>query len=199
MSRTPFGKWGQLGLLFVVLVGFDQWTKFLAVERLTTGFHDRGAATFAEKVACLYRCEHPAQGEAHTVWAPFWRMDYVENPGAAWGMLRQLPEDVRNIFFIAVSIAAIGFVLYYYRRLGEQQWYLRLALALVLSGAVGNFIDRLARRYVIDFIDWYWLDPGPSHPHWPTFNIADSLIVVGVLMLMVKSSGGPNKQSGSSA
>ena len=58
-----------------------------------------------------------------------------------------------------------------------------MALAFVLAGAVGNFIDRLARSYVIDFVEWYWWNRPDLR--WPTFNVADSLIVVGVAMLII--------------
>jgi signal peptidase II len=183
------GKWGQLGLLFVVLVAFDQWTKFLAVDRLTTAFQQHGAQTLSEKVAGFYsyRLLEAFSREPYTVWQPVWRMSYVENPGAAWGMFRSLSEGTRNAFFTLISIAAVGFILYYYRRLEARQVYLRLALAMVLSGAVGNFIDRLARHYVIDFIEWYWWNRPDLR--WPTFNVADSLIVVGVLMLVLQPGG----------
>jgi signal peptidase II len=77
----------------------------------------------------------------------------------------------------------VAFILRYYRKLREDQRYLQVALALVLAGAVGNFIDRVARGYVIDFIEWYWWNR--LDLRWPTFNIADSLIVVGVALLVV--------------
>ncbi len=88
-----------------------------------------------------------------------------------------------------MSLGAVGFILHYYRRLTEEQRFLQVALALVLAGAVGNFIDRLARRYVIDFVEWYWWNRPDLR--WPTFNVADSLIVVGVAMLILHP--GPQK------
>ena len=66
----------------------------------------------------------------------------------------------------------------------------------MLAGAVGNFIDRLARRYVIDFIEWYWWNRPDIR--WPTFNVADSLIVVGVAMLR-RSTPAPKKARGRAA
>jgi signal peptidase II len=84
---------------------------------------------------------------------------------------------------VGISVAAVLFILGYYRRLREEQRYLQVALALVLAGAVGNFIDRLVRRYVIDFIEWHWWNRPDLR--WPTFNVADSLIVIGVAMLML--------------
>jgi signal peptidase II len=71
----------------------------------------------------------------------------------------------------------------------EAQRLLRVALSLVLAGAVGNFIDRLARGYVVDFVDWHWWNRPDLY--WPTFNVADSMIVVGVgLLLLLPAPGG---------
>jgi signal peptidase II len=178
-------KWALLAALFVVLVLADQWTKFLAVERLTVAFDREGDLSLGEKLRGFYTYRHlePLATDPHYVWAPVWRMNYVENPGAAWGLFRGLSEGFRNLFFTAISLAAVAFILRYYRKLREDQRYLQLALSLVLAGAVGNFVDRLARQYVIDFIEWYWWNR--TDLRWPTFNIADALIVVGVAMLVV--------------
>jgi signal peptidase II len=178
-------KWVLLGVLFVLLVVADQWTKFLAVERLTTVFERTGEASLATRLGGFYRHQHlePLATDPYYVWQPVWRMNYVENPGAAWGLFRGFSPGFRNLFFTLVSLGAVGFILYYYRKLAEDQRFLQVALALVLAGAVGNFIDRLARRYVIDFVEWYWWNRPDLR--WPTFNVADSLIVVGVIMLVL--------------
>jgi signal peptidase II len=180
MSRGP-GKWTVLVVVFVLLVGFDQAAKFLAVDRLTTAFQVHGDTTLGEKVKGFYQHRHPSPTAPHVVWRPMWAMRYVENEGAAWGLFQSLSERVRNVFFTLVSLSAVAFILVYYRKLRREQRYGQVALALLLSGAVGNFVDRLARGYVIDFIDWYargW--------HWPTFNVADSCIVVGVALLLLQ-------------
>jgi signal peptidase II len=181
----PLSKWRLLGLLFALCLVADQWTKFLAVERLTVVFDRGGDQGLLEKVRGFYAYRHlePLATEPYYVVRPLWRMNYVENPGAAWGMFRTLPPEIRNGFFTLVSLGAVGFILYYYRRLRQDQRFLQVALAFVLAGAVGNFVDRLARRYVIDFIEWYWWNR--TDIRWPTFNIADSLIVVGVAMLVL--------------
>jgi signal peptidase II len=189
--RVPGSKWALLGALFVVLVLLDQWTKFLAVERLTTVFDRAGELGLAEKLRGFYSYRHlePLATDPYYVYAPLWRMNYVENPGAAWGLFRGFSQDFRNTFFTLVSLGAVAFILGYYRRLREDQRFLQLALAFVLSGAVGNFVDRLARNYVIDFVEWYWWNR--PDVRWPTFNVADSLIVVGVAMLVIHP--GPRK------
>jgi signal peptidase II len=182
-------KWALLAALFAVLVVADQWTKYLAVERLTTVFERRGVASVAERVKGFYEYRHlePLAKDPYYVYAPLWRMNYVENPGAAWGLFRGLSPEFRNLFFTLVSIGAVLFILHYYRRLRADQRFLQVALAFVLAGAVGNFVDRLARRYVIDFVEWYWWNR--PDVRWPTFNVADSLIVVGVAMLIIHPGG----------
>ncbi len=184
MSARP-NKWALLAALFVVLVLADQWTKFLAVERLTRVFGRGQELSLVEKVKGFYAYRHlePLATAPHYVWKPVWRMNYVENPGAAWGLFRGLSEGFRNAFFSLISVGAVLFILHYYRKLREDQRFLQLALAFVLAGAVGNFADRIARRYVIDFIEWYWWNRPDIR--WPTFNLADSLIVIGVAMLVL--------------
>ena len=77
----------------------------------------------------------------------------------------------------------MAFILVYFRKLTREQRPAQVALSLVFAGAIGNFIDRVARGYVVDFIDWYWWNRPDLY--WPTFNIADSMIVVGVLLLVL--------------
>jgi signal peptidase II len=189
--RAPRSRWTLLGVLFLSLVLADQWTKYLAVERLTTVFERSGAATAGEKLRGFYTYEHleAFATEPHYVFRPVWRMNYVENPGAAWGLFRGMSEGFRNVFFTLVSIGAIAFILHYFRKLRDDQRFLQLALSFVLAGAVGNFIDRLARGYVVDFVEWYWWNRPDLR--WPTFNVADALIVVGVAMLVLHP--GPKK------
>jgi signal peptidase II len=193
MTRTGSSKWAILALSFAVLVALDQWTKYLAVERLTVAFERAGASTAGDRLRAFYGLRHLERmaREPFVVWQPVWRMSYVENPGAAWGLFRSLSEGTRNAFFTAISIGAVVFILLYFRKLGERQRYLQVALALVLSGAVGNFIDRVARRYVIDFIEWHWWNRPDLR--WPTFNLADSLIVVGVALLVLHP--GPKREA----
>ncbi len=185
---SRLGKWKLLVGMFVVLVLADQATKFYAVSQLTRAFEVHGDQTLGEQLKGFYGHRHLeiVATRPRTVWQPWWDVRYVENPGAAWGLFQNMSPGVRNGFFIAVSLAAVAFILFYFRRLRPEQRYAQIALGLLLSGAVGNFIDRLAREYVIDFIDWY-----AGSYHWPTFNLADSMIVVGVLMLVLQP--GPKK------
>jgi lipoprotein signal peptidase len=113
---------------------------------------------------------------------PGFDLRYARNPGAAWGLLADVRERYRRPFFIGVSVLAMAFIVFTYSRASQEQRRLRLALALILGGAIGNFIDRMAYGYVVDFVDWHARLFGRVR-HWPTFNIADAGITVGVLLL----------------
>jgi lipoprotein signal peptidase len=113
---------------------------------------------------------------------PGFDLRYARNPGAAWGLLADVRETYRRPFFIGVSILAMAFIVFTYSRATAEQRRLRLALALILGGALGNFIDRMTYGYVVDFVDWHARLLGRTR-HWPTFNIADAGITVGVILL----------------
>ena len=108
----------------------------------------------------------------------FLALTYVRNKGAAFGIFAD--SSFRIPFFITVSIVAIVGITWFYRKIEEEQRLLQWALALVLSGAIGNLIDRVLYGEVIDFVDAHWYQY-----HWPAFNVADSAISVGVTLLLV--------------
>lgn len=103
----------------------------------------------------------------------------AKNRGGAWGLLQTTSENVRRPFFLLVSVAAIAFIMTLYRRLQPRQWALKWGLPLVLGGALGNVLDRIRFGHVIDFIDAHAVVKGVER-HWPTFNVADIAICVGV-------------------
>ncbi|MDB4938809.1 MAG: Lipoprotein signal peptidase [Labilithrix sp.] len=122
----------------------------------------------------------------------------AKNKGGAWGLLQGQSENVRRPFFLLVSVAAIAFIVTLYRRLQPRQHALKWGLPLVLGGALGNVFDRIRYGYVIDFIDYRadWIKKlneliqkkYPGHivtDHWPTFNVADIAICVGVALMAV--------------
>lgn len=110
--------------------------------------------------------------------------DLAHNPGGAFGLLGRRSLLERRIFFVGISIAAVIFIFALYRKLEERQTALRWALPLVLGGALGNLFDRIRYGYVIDFIDVFAKIDGRTK-HWPTFNIADIWIVVGVGLMAI--------------
>ncbi len=189
MSRAAGpGKWAVLAVVFPLGLVADQLTKFLAVDRLTHAFTRVGAHGLFEKLAAFWRLRYlePLATEPYYVFRPVWRMNYVENPAAAFGMFGFIPAQARYLVFLVISAAAVVFVIHYYRRLEERQRFLQVSLAFVPAGTVGNLVDRLARRYVIDFVEWHWWNRPDLR--WPTFNVADSLLVVGIAMLLVHPS-----------
>lgn len=120
------------------------------------------------------------------------------NQGGAFGMLAGQDGVWRRPFFLLVSGAASVFIISLYRKIHPEQWALRWGLPLVLGGALGNFADRLAKGKVVDFIDYKasWVEQmnqliakvNPSWhvtSHWPTFNVADICICVGVGLMVV--------------
>ena len=111
-------------------------------------------------------------------------MDFIfaQNPGGAWSFLRSVPDGLRRPFFLFVSAAAIVFIVMVYQRLDRRQWAMRWGLPFALGGAIGNLQDRVRYGWVVDFIDVYWKGKA-NEMHWPTFNVADIAIVVGVALM----------------
>ncbi|MSN25918.1 MAG: signal peptidase II [Geobacter sp.] len=106
----------------------------------------------------------------------FFNLTYVRNKGAAFSFLSN--ASWRLPFFITVSAVAALVILIAFHRLRDDQRLAHISLAMIFSGAVGNLIDRLRLGEVIDFLDAHW-----HQMHWPAFNVADSLICVGVFLL----------------
>ncbi|HWS17386.1 MAG TPA: signal peptidase II [Candidatus Elarobacter sp.] len=111
----------------------------------------------------------------------FFRLTHLENTGAAFSLFADSTSPFRTALLIAFSVAAlavVSFLLWKDRTVFNAG---TLALSLILGGAVGNLWDRLADGKVTDFLDFYF-----GVHHWPPFNIADSAIVVGALLLLVR-------------
>lgn len=106
-------------------------------------------------------------------------LTYIRNTGAAFGIFSGAQEVFRRPFLIAVSIAAMVFILVMLKRLRDDATALIMALSFILAGAVGNLIDRVFYGEVIDFLDVYW-----RQYHWPAFNVADSFITIGVAITL---------------
>ncbi|MBK7582327.1 MAG: signal peptidase II [Myxococcales bacterium] len=120
------------------------------------------------------------------------------NRGGAWGLLHDANENVRRPFFLLVSVLAIAFIVSLYSRLAPTQRSLKWGLPLVLGGALGNLSDRITRSSVVDFIDYHaaWIEKMNGFlakylkgwtitDHWPTFNVADIFICIGVALMAV--------------
>ena len=100
-----------------------------------------------------------------TGWLSF---TFVKNTGVAFGKLQGM-----NSYLIWIYIILIGGIIYYFPKFKENE---KIAFTLILTGAIGNLIDRILHGYVIDFINLHW---------WPVFNVADSCISIGIFWLVV--------------
>jgi len=116
-------------------------------------------------------------GDVHPI-TGFFNLVLTYNKGAAFSFLAGASGWQKH-FLTAIGIVASLFILYLLARHGTQKLF-SLALALILGGAVGNVIDRIAHGHVIDFLDFHW-----RGWHWPAFNVADSAIVCGAALLIL--------------
>ena len=114
---------------------------------------------------------------------PFLKLSLAFNTGAAFSFLSDA-GGWQNLFFVGVAFVVSVVILFMIRRLGANETQVAVALMLVLGGAAGNVIDRVRFGYVVDFIDVYY-----RAWHWPTFNIADSAISIGAVMLVLDALG----------
>jgi len=115
--------------------------------------------------------------------APFLNLSLAFNTGAAFSFLSGA-GGWQNLFFVLVAFVVSVVILFMFRRLGANDTQVAVALMLVLGGAAGNVIDRVHYGYVVDFIDIYY-----RAWHWPTFNLADSAITLGAILLILDAFG----------
>ena len=108
----------------------------------------------------------------------FFNVTHVRNKGAAFSLFSGAPDSFRSIFFISVTLIALAVLAVLVWKTRER--LLLIAFSLIAGGAVGNLIDRVRYGEVVDFIQWY-----VKSYYWPSFNVADSAISIGVTLLAV--------------
>jgi signal peptidase II len=108
----------------------------------------------------------------------FFNLTHVRNKGAAFSLFSTMPGWFRSAFFITVTLVAVAALAVLIRKTGER--LLVVAFSLIAGGAVGNVIDRMRFGEVVDFIQWYY-----RSFYWPSFNVADSAISIGVGLLVI--------------
>jgi signal peptidase II len=145
--------------LFILLlvIGLDQFTKILTVSNFT-----------------LY--------ESLEIIPGFFSLTYLTNKGAAFGFLAGVDASWRHYFFLILASVALVLLLVAWFRLRKEHRFYGPALALIAGGAIGNVIDRVRLGAVVDFLDFY-----VAGHHWPAFNVADSAILVGVVLFLLSN------------
>ncbi len=181
-------RYAWLAVVPLFVIAADQVTKYIVLRELTTALDGRDAPVsvfLGSAPEAGFDGNHFRPKQQVVLSASFLRLRYAENPGAAFGLFRGLPEHLRGPLFHLVSIGAVVLIGFYFSKLtgaANERWA-KWGLPLVLGGAVGNYIDRLARGFVIDFLEAHWYEQA----YWPAFNVADSAICVGVGLLVVDS------------
>jgi signal peptidase II len=143
-------------LLVVLLAGLalDQVTKLAVVKAMPLGNHI-------------------------PIMPGFFNLVHIHNRGAAFGLLANWSLAFTRVFFTATTGVVVAVVGYLWWRLPPAHWQAALGYSLIITGALGNLIDRLRLGEVIDFLDFYW-----GVYHWPAFNVADSLVCLGAGLLV---------------
>jgi signal peptidase II len=118
------------------------------------------------------------------------RISYVKNSGVAFGLFDANPSAWKPYLLAAMAVIAVIFIVVYSSRMPIDRTLLQVALAVTLGGILGNFADRLFHKYVVDFIELHFQD----RFHWPTFNVADTAITIGIALLMLDILKNPEVQ-----
>lgn len=160
MSQSPSSKSSAVGVVLVALVVIilDQLTKWWVLQTIS-------------------------RGEIIPVIPDFFNLTLTFNRGAAFGILSNVPDGTRQLVLAFTTVVALSAVLYFLRHDFKNHKLAQYSLALIFGGAIGNVIDRVRLGEVVDFLDVYW-----STYHWPAFNVADSAICVGVVILILRGS-----------
>jgi len=144
------------GLLVVAVLILDRWTKLLIQKRFELN-------------------------ESISVIDGFFNITYVRNTGVAFGIFSSISSPAKSVLLSIFTACAAVVVVTYSVRSPARNWLLQIALSLILGGALGNLYDRLVYKYVVDFIELY-----AGSYHWPSFNVADSAISIGVALLALE-------------
>ena len=154
-----------------------------------------GAIITVDQMVKIYIHTHFNLHESIEVIPNLFNLTYVRNPGAAFGFLAESHPMFREIFFLSMPPVALLIILAIMRSVQEVDRWTVVSLSMVFGGAIGNYIDRLRFRYVIDFLDFH-ID---RRYVWPAFNVADMAIVGGVAILLFLEFTKQKRQAGRDA
>lgn len=150
-------KYSVVAVIAAVVLVLDQLTKWYV----------RQTVSFYESIAVI---------------DSLFNITHVRNTGGAFSLFAGSSQAVRLPFFLLMSMIAVVVLLVFVRRVRPEQRLLLFALGAILGGALGNFVDRLVYGEVTDFLDFHW-----HGYYWPAFNVADSCITTGMLILLFYS------------
>ena len=119
-------------------------------------------------------------GESIPVIEGFFNITFVKNPGAAFGFFADARDEIRKPLMLITPVAVSVWLVFQVRSTYKKNSLLTLAYCLIIAGAMGNFIDRFAYSYVIDFLDFHY-----NNVHFPAFNVADSAITIAAGLLIL--------------
>ena len=146
----------MLAVVTLVILVFDQWSKNLILAQF----------------------QH---GESVDVIKNYFNITYVRNPGAAFGIFRDIQDNLRELFFLLMPPVAMVIIFLMLRSTPAHETLRKFALCSIFGGALGNYIDRIRFGYVVDFLDFHYANVYS----WPAFNVADISIVMGVSFLIL--------------
>jgi len=160
----------------------------ISIKRFFTAFNNTGLRWLWLTLICLILDQVTKQWVVGSInlhesinILPIFSITYVQNPGAAFSFLADQDGWQRWFFTVIAAIASIVFTVWL-AKTPRSQTILSIAFALMLSGAMGNLIDRALFGYVIDFLDFHW-----SGYRFPAFNVADSMIFIGAALMILDS------------
>jgi signal peptidase II len=190
--RTPRHLIFAFAMLILAMVGIDQTTKFHAEKNFLHWSHPtevhhmntnkQHVFTLGNSPSEIFK-KGASPNQITSSWLDF-HLTYVRNTGAAWGALSSMPRSFRTPFFTIVTIIALSIVAWLFTSSHPGQRFYRVGLICIFAGAVGNFVDRLALGYVIDWLQFHWKVFGWEYS-FPVFNLADVFINVGVGVILI--------------
>ncbi|MBF0492123.1 MAG: signal peptidase II [Deltaproteobacteria bacterium] len=148
---------------------------------------------FADQLSKHYVVQHLALSDSFSIIPGYFDIVHYRNTGAAFGMFAQWASPLREVFFYGVFSVAFIFLGYSFYSTPLSDRFSLVSLSLIFSGALGNIVDRLFRGSVVDFLLFHWQDKiirVAGHTVdlvWPAFNVADSCITVGVILLLLSN------------
>lgn len=154
--KQDYQKFLVVALISALVIGLDQYTKHLVVTSMP-----------------LYGRIELIPGVLDLI--------HIRNPGIAFGLLKQFGSQYKLAAMLLVSAVALVLLAVLVTQVKKNQKLQLLCLSLILGGAVGNLIDRFRLGEVVDFIDAHWR----NLYHWPAFNVADSAITVGIVLMLL--------------